>query len=353
MRPDHERLSSRFRGAVLGAAIGDALAFPYQHHSRRFLRSLASSLTEEYTSHHSRFHPRGQHGYPTQILLATTEAIVAERTPNPEVVVDRLIPLWRENLLVEREESTTEAMTPVVRGLVDWRDGALGIGRAEAAPLVRVVPVALWDHKDVESLAANAGALTRITHSDLRVAACGAAAAAAIGGNLLVDELKLGEFLDRVAAAASRFEPAIAEALLDFPRILSQSEYRATRLLAALCPDSRYPASEDGLTEYCVPVLFTAIYQFLRSPYAYERVVESCVRLGGRTDVAAFLAGSMCGALVGLEDLPERLVGTLAHAERIHATTTDLIEAWVTRDAGNETAEDETEADKGERSEGA
>jgi ADP-ribosylglycohydrolase len=73
----HERsLQSRFRGAILGSAVGDALGFPYQDYSRSFMRSLLGSLTAGFSRHHSGFYPLGQYTDDTQMALAVGEAII-------------------------------------------------------------------------------------------------------------------------------------------------------------------------------------------------------------------------------------------------------------------------------------
>ena len=54
-------LAGKFHGCVLGAAIGDALAFPHLHYSREFLRSTSSPLTTEFAEHHSSSYSTGQY----------------------------------------------------------------------------------------------------------------------------------------------------------------------------------------------------------------------------------------------------------------------------------------------------
>ena len=320
---DQDRLS-RFRGAVLGAALADALAFPYQHYSRTFLRSLAHSLVERMADHHKVFHPRGQWTDDTQSLLAAARAISDDGAVNAAGISARLVALRRDQLLIEPEPSLVRALDLIADGHLAPEEAGLGPGHAEAVPAPRAVAVGLWDHDRPDAIPEDVDACTRITHRDPRALAAASAVAAGIAVTVATEELMLGEFLDRVAAAAGRHDPVIAEAMLDFPRVLSLSEDRALRHFEAISPDDRYPASADGIGAYCVPVLLSAIYYFLKSPYRYEKVVERCLRVGGRIDTPAFLAAALSGSLVGEEGLPAHLVEGVFHSAEIISAADDL-----------------------------
>jgi ADP-ribosylglycohydrolase len=317
-------LRSRFRGAILGAAVADALALPYQHYSRRFLQSFASPLTLAFAEHHSGFHPRGQYSDDTQTLLATIEAIVETGAVSGEAIAFRLASLARDNLFIDPDPSLIEALRRLESGPAAWQDAGLEPGRAEASPASRAVPIALWDSEDLEALGDDVALSTRITHRDARSMAAAAAAAAAIAVNSHTEELVLGEFLDRVAAPVARFDVGLGEAILDFPRVLSQREGRVLRHFESLFPDDRYLATGDGASEYAIPAVLMALYYFLKHPYSYERTVEGCLRVGGNIDTIALLGGAMSGALVGEEGIPEHLAANLHGAEQV-ARAADLL----------------------------
>ena len=70
------RLKSRFRGTVLGAAVGDALGFPFEGSSRSFVMAIGSDAITHYEKHRSGYFPEGQYSDDTQMSLATIESIV-------------------------------------------------------------------------------------------------------------------------------------------------------------------------------------------------------------------------------------------------------------------------------------
>src|SRR5262245_18140320 len=224
----HDRkIRSRFRGALLGSAVGDALGFPYQDYSRSFMRSLLGPVTGGFSRHHSGFYPIGQYTDDTQMAQAVAEAIIESGRIDGQAIAEHLIPLWRDQLVVDRSAACTEAIEKLVRGEVGWQHSGLPLGRVESGSLPFVLAVALWDHARPESLPADVETVVGIAHRDSRTIAAASALAAELAHNVMANDLILGRFLDQVAQAAGRFYGELAEMVLDFPRFLSQSEYRA------------------------------------------------------------------------------------------------------------------------------
>ncbi len=324
-----EDLSNRFAGAILGAAVADALALPYRHYSRSFLRSIAGPLTRDFAEPTGFRHPHGQYSDDTQEALAVTASIVETGDVSAEAIAHHLIPLARDHLLIDRDPGTAEALARLSTS--DGSQSGNPPGFAEIAPASRALPIAIWRHRDKEALEADVVLSTRITHCDSRSIASALAFAAAVASNLQTEELILGVFIDRVAGAASKYDPILAEAITDFPRTLSLSESRALRLFETLAPDDRYLPSQDGLGMYSIPSILVAMYYFLRAPYRYERVVESCLRVGGEINTPAFLAGGMSGALLGESEIPSSLGCGIVDSQEIRRACRDLFEAFVRR----------------------
>ena len=70
-----DQLPARFRGTMLGAAIGSALGFPHSGSSRTFMRALGSEVIEGYVRHRNGYFPVGQHGAGVQLMTLAAEAI--------------------------------------------------------------------------------------------------------------------------------------------------------------------------------------------------------------------------------------------------------------------------------------
>ena len=334
MNGENDRLADRFLGSVFGAAIGDALAFPYQHYSREFLRSMSSPLTEAFVEHHSSFYPTGQYSDDTQMMVGVLEAIVeaaASGEPEPSHttgVLRHLVPLWRDQLLIERDASCAEAVERLLARGQHWTAQPLEDGRAESSAIGRVLGIALWYHHQPGQLLERVEALVRLTHTDRRTVACAAGFAAAVAYNLTAEDLVLGDFLDRVAVAAGRFDSRLGETILDFPRILSMTEYWCQKHFECVYQDDNYPPSDEGLGVYSIPAFLFAFYFFLKNPHCFESTVDNCLRLGGQMDTTTFLAGAVSGSRVGFSALPKKLTTCLHGNSSLSQSVEKLYRLW-------------------------
>ena len=114
-----ETLRSKYLGALLGATVGDALAFPLRDYSRNFLASVAQPLSENLQASPDGFTPLGQHTGDTQCYLALISSALergnleAEPT-SAEVFVEHLIPLWRDMSIIDPASDNSAAMGSIV-----------------------------------------------------------------------------------------------------------------------------------------------------------------------------------------------------------------------------------------------
>ena len=316
MGTPHQRLHSRYRGALAGAAVADALAFPLQNYSRNFLVSVARSFTDAYEASSDGAHPAGQYTDDTQNWIATIDSILEREgletdETSAQLVVDHLIPLWRDLLVVDADEDMNGVMHKIVKGITPWNEAALPAGRATCGAVTRALPIGLWSARSPDEIPAHVENLVGITHRDPRVLAVASGCAAAIASNVVSDDLILGTLLDRTARAATAFDERVGDAVLDMPRFLSQTEDRATEMILDVCSDDDHSPRNNGLGNYVVPVLLIALYQFLKKPHEFTTCVDRCIRLGGQISTLSSVAGALSGSFNGFEHLPQQLVGGL------------------------------------------
>ena len=332
MHPQERKLRSRFRGALLGCAVGDALGFPHQDYSRSFMRSLPGPLTAAFPKHSSGFYPLGQYSDDTQEACAVAEAIIESGGVDGQIVAEHMIPLWRDQLIVDRSLAGTEAMQRIVKGETTWEHSGLPLGRIENCSIPRVIAVGLWEHAHLEDLGDSAEKVTAITHRDPRPIAASAAYAAALAYAVVSDDLILGTFIDQVSRAAGRFSGDLAEAILDFPRILSQTEYRAHEIICRVAeggPEGRTPGFDEGVTDNAIMTILAVIYDFLKNPFDFEKAVESALRAGGDVDTVAALTGALSGSLLGQEAIPEHLATGVLDSAVIEDRADRLLNRWL------------------------
>ncbi|MEE8143018.1 MAG: ADP-ribosylglycohydrolase family protein [Planctomycetota bacterium] len=310
-------LKTRFRGTLMGGAIGDALGFPFEGSSRSFMVAVGDEVTQRYEKHRSGYFPRGQYSDDTQMTLATVEAIVEAGGIEGESIAASFIPLWRENRIVGRGNACTEAVQRLMDGVADWRTSGAEEGRAGNGAAMRIAPLGLWDYDQQERLGGHVELVSRITHNDARAVAGAAAVAAAVAYNVTHREVILGDFLDFVSGVAQPFHEQMAKVIQDLPRLLSIPDQRALEMISTFGFPGAYRESHDGITPFVVSTVMLALYYFLRSPTNYEMTVRNCLLAGGDVDTTAGIAGSISGALNGIDALPKKLVEGMQSRDRI------------------------------------
>ena len=326
-----DTLRSKYLGAIMGAAVGDALAFPLRNYSRNFLASVAQPLTEELQTCPDGFTPLGQTTGDTQCCNAVITSILERGdlkadAESAKLLVEHLIPLWRDMSIVDPASDNSSAMSLIVKGITEWDNAALPFGNAGSGCLTRAIPIGLWNARDPEKIPDQVKTLVTITHQDDRTLAATSAMAAFIAYNVSHDELILGDILDNISSTAGEFDEGVAQAILDLPKILSQTDHRALEMILAISPDEEYPPSRDELTDYVVPVLFLALRQFLNKPQSFEDALNRILRLGGNMSTIASITGALCGSYLGLENIPGNLVDNLLEKEEIQRNAEMLFE---------------------------
>jgi ADP-ribosylglycohydrolase len=298
----------RARAVLLAVAVADALGFPLEDYSRTFLHAVTRPVVDGYRPHPSGRHPVGQSSAAAQICLEVARAIGESRAVDPEAIVSYLVPLWRDHGIVSPDPSTSAVFGRIARGDTEWNEAARPEGHAESGFLSAAIPVGMWLAARAEAIPKAAASVLAITHRDPRVLGAGAGIAAAVGFHFRREEWTLGEFLDAVADATREYCPELAEAVLDFPRILSQPLSRAWELIDEVLGDPEYAPRVDGPGPYVVPAFLLSIYYFLRSPNDFERLLDRAARVGGRSGIILALSAALSASRLGSRVLAPKLI---------------------------------------------
>jgi poly(ADP-ribose) glycohydrolase ARH3 len=110
--------------------------------------------------------------------------------------------------------------------------------------------------------------------------------------------------------------------------VTGHDEYRAKlNILKSLLeqePSAEEVVNSLGNSVLAVESAPTAIYAFLRYGEDYLKTVRFCISLGGDTDTISAMAGALSGAQVGIRGLPMNLLGRLESRERIEKLSLEL-----------------------------
>ncbi len=301
---------SRFRGCLLGAAVGDALGMPVEGMNYLQVRREHGKVTELLDGKL----PRGSYTDDTQLMIALAECLIANRGVRQDDLARRFVEIY----------DNFRGYGIVFRNFVylvdlgwDWRKASRQIldvfNASWNGSAMRVAPVGALYSGDLEALRRAALDSGEVTHcGELAQDAC-ALQALAVG---LAIRTRDGGRFDKAAFLRALIGAASQEVLVR--RLRRVEEMLATE------PDAYGVIKAIGNTVEVQNSVPTAIYCFLRSPASYEETVGFAVSLGGDADSVAAMAGAVSGALNGEDAIPRRWLDGLEDRERIAALAGQL-----------------------------
>jgi ADP-ribosylglycohydrolase len=280
-------------GALLGAAVGDALGLPREGLSRRRAQRLFGGPPLR----HRFLFGRGMISDDAEHACMTGQALL--RSPDD---VDRFarslawrLRWWLLGLPAGIGLATLQAILKLWLGVSPKRSGVWSAGNG---PAMRAPVLGACLGGDRERLRAYVRASTRLTHTDPKaergafLIALAAHQGAAHGpqgirGEMFLQQARqalpdldadLGARLDRIEEHLQRNAPA--EMLADAFRL------------------------RRGVSGYMYHTVPMALYCWLRQPGDFRQAVEEVIALGGDADSTGAIVGGMVGATVGASGIP-------------------------------------------------
>src|SRR5262245_54640147 len=279
----------RFRGCLLGLAVGDAVAAPYEgltgdnifwgHGAPNDLVAQAGTETLYYTDD-------------TEMTVAVAEVLAEHGRILEDVLVKAFAAIYHP------ERGYGRGARLVIEAMQeggDWRGlaathfpgGSFGNGAA-----MRVAPVGLLFHDDLDRVWEEARLSALPTH---------------------VHPLGIegAQLLAVAVALALRPGPLSRKAFYrELRRRARSEEFRwALGAAARLRPGDTVSFLGNSLEAHRSVV--TAIACFVSSPRCYEDVIPRAIGQGDDTDTLAAMAGALAGAHLGVAAVPARLLGRL------------------------------------------
>jgi ADP-ribosyl-[dinitrogen reductase] hydrolase len=286
-------LRSRFVGAMVGFAIGDALGMPTQFLSRDEIRNYygnpVTTFTPAHKGHASDFLPQGSFTDDTQMMLATAECLVE---------CGRMEPARQAETLLSWYTSTTPHRTPMRANELACKHLASGKGwhksgvfSAGCGAAIRMPPIGLLYFRNTDALVKAALDDCMITHTDPHARASSVAVAYLIARLVQSSENTLpGDQVLEVADRTSRIDADMAALL------------RWVTQIVHLPPEEAL--FEIGTSSDALEAVPAAIYCFLKHPRQYAEAVLTAVNAGDASDSISALTGSFVGAFAGWEAIP-------------------------------------------------
>ena len=247
---------------------------------------------------------------------ALAASIAEEGKVDGRAVAQRFAQLWRDGIILEPSETTTEAIKRVLRGK-PWMTSGAEVGKSENCAAVRAAPIGLWHCDHFTRVARDAEIQGVITHKDPLALAGAGAIASAVALALEGVPPAPKRFAGLVAESAASQSAEFAEMILELPRLL---RWELRPAVAAISRMGLEPGEQNewpGISSFVVPSVLLALYAFLREPDDFRACMRLALGAGGDVDSTCAMAGAISGAYLGMAGLPARLRKGVLHAEVI------------------------------------
>lgn len=311
MVDEHAALRDRFRGALLGVGLGDALGRPFEGR-----RVVGEAEVAEWASAREALRWTDD----THMTMALARSLVERGAFDAAHMGEAFARSWREEPW-RGYGAGPPAIFAAVEAGARWDEAARalygGRGSYGNGAAMRVAPVGLVAHGDLARTVALARQTARITHTHelgqqaaaLQAAAVGKLAASPVGWGRSADDLIL----------------AIRPAAPD-PEFQGQLD-RLLALDATSASEDVVNALGNGISG--VEAVPAAIAAFLRHPERFGPAIQYAVSLGGDTDTIASMTGALCGASLGAAAIPRPWVQRLEAADELVELADRLLElSW-------------------------
>ena len=292
-------LKDRYRGCLLGLAVGDTLGAPLEFLSREQIVERFGEVRDMIGGGWLNTQP-GEFTDDTQMALAIARSIVRSSGVDPADIATLFVD-WLESNPKDIGNTTIRSLRFLEAG-VPWNEaGARTLEeRGGSAPangsLMRSAPIALACRNDREALIRCSVDVSRITHAD--PLACWSCVALNQAIAALLDESG-----DAIQAAANVPEANVK------------------------CAITQSSANRGDIRSggYVLETLQAAFWAF-RKHDGFEHVVVAAVNLGGDADTTGAVAGSLAGARYGASAIPERWLDTLQGRDELIELADSLLE---------------------------
>ena len=332
----------RFRGCLLGLAVGDALGAPLEGLSAQQIRAHYGLVVDfvdgarAWKKKPYRWRMPGLYSDDTQQALALCDILVEQGRVDP----DRLAGLYlslatpKGNYVGAHRgvgKSFRHVLADLERGIPPLEAGQLSAGIGAA---MRIAPVALYFDDDPHGVFDAVMNASLMTHRDVRSLA-GAFAVAHAVKRLAAGEPRDPSFLLWLAADVAREEERIAagfshvvtsltchrrslscaiahvESLLELPRDRAFNALIEEANRHGAVPACKRPTM--GFPPACIP---TCLY-LLMTTESFEEAAIDVVNLGGDTDTAGAILGALAGAHYGVDAIPSKWLAGLQNREAV------------------------------------
>lgn len=286
----------KFKGALLGCAVGDALGMPVEGMDARTITERYGRVTDFIDERFG----RGRLTDDTQMTITLAQSII-EIGKYQRAHAAFKFARWIEasDAGIKEARGIGAASMAATRSLAKGADPSTsGVDSAGCGAAMRAGPIGLRYFCDPRALYDAAADQATITHTDARAIAGSIAVAMAVAQCINDDkDLDRAQFVLRLADSVSLVSPLMSARIAGLADLLDAS------------PEEGFSyTGNGGVATETVPA---ALFAFLRSPCDLEETLLTAVNAGGDTDSIGAIAGVVSGSFNGVSAIPQRWSGSV------------------------------------------
>jgi len=306
----HEK-KSRFMGALMGHAIGDALGNPVEIMRKKYMREHYGDIDDfiDIKTHTSK---TGEYTDDTVLTHKLLDSIIHEKGFSPEAFMDSMAEWIRsyDRGDIQDRHFSKQTMHTFRRAVIGQDIEFTGNKVVSNGALIRVIPLVFAGMQDTVTLREYTDACTVLTHNSA-VAKEGAYLTALALRKLLEGKLDAKILMEELIAEAT--EPSFINGFHEVTSLLEKREETLNTL--AIDETAQKVLGTSSKAYHTLPY---ALYCFL-SNNNFKDVIKAAVNIDGDSDSIAAIAGSFYGAAYGVESIPQEWIDRLSCKDKILA----------------------------------
>ncbi|MFX1308261.1 MAG: ADP-ribosylglycohydrolase family protein [Promethearchaeota archaeon] len=321
-------LLDKFKGCLLGVAIGDTLGHPFEGKLRSKIFSYFKNFGEFLNSNSDLFRTYTDD---TQLTIHLTKAFIKGNGFNLDYIIREFVN-WLDDPPIGPGYGCISSIRKLKYG-IHWKQAASNSGGN--GTVMRIAPVGLFYCKDPKSLKTAAIKTSIITHSHSAASAGAIVIARAIA--YLIDKnpetgFSVDEFFNVIISSISNSQDGIWE---EFIEILHKTKSNLNiPIESGLIKFSQAGVKspyfiEDYLGQafvhpYTISTVVCSIFIFLKRLSSFKECVLELATAGGDSDTVGAIGGSLAGAYFGLKNIPPDLVKLVKNNKKILKLSEEL-----------------------------
>jgi len=327
-------INNKIYGSIYGGFVGDALGFPVEGHSRKFIidyyipkifnndvlkmgrgynkkTKMNGPIYESESNECSWFYKFGQYTDDSQLSRLVLETIIENNgTFNYAKYGHEIGKIFDSGKIVGLGKSSQTAAGKLLNGLIDYRfsgtANAITNGSAMRSDIFGVL-----FHKNAKQLYEVVTTCSMMTHMSSKAAAGSLCISAFVATALNLnenDEFDSDLFINNAIYLIKNVDKEYTSFLLQFRTILEMNDIDAYKKIKSFDTVSW---GKNKISSGVVSSTLYSIYCFLKNHKSYSKCIIMALSAGGDVDTIAKMAGSISGAYLGINHIPDCFINRL------------------------------------------